>query len=93
MPERGEILARDPHRPLSDGDAIGPVADGRYAEESVTLAPGDRLVLFTDGTRLDILVEDSEAEPSLPPAAFEAPPHEGYRKVDADEARRLWGGR
>lgn len=48
---------------------------------------------LADGTRLDISVEESEPGPSLPPAAFEAPPHEGYRRVDADEARQLWGTR
>jgi sigma-B regulation protein RsbU (phosphoserine phosphatase) len=31
------------------GPVIAAVADGRYGEEHLTLQPGDRLVLFTDG--------------------------------------------
>ncbi len=46
-----------------------------------------------DGGRLDVHVDEAEAGPRLPEAAFEAPPAKGYRVVDADEAGRLWGGR
>ena len=35
-------------------------------------------------------VEDPEAGAALPDAAFTEPPHEGYRVVDAEEARSLW---
>lgn len=70
-----------------------PASAARYRALWGATLPRKIATTLTDGTRLDIIVEDSEAEPSLPPAAFEAPPHEGYRKVDADEARRLWGGR
>lgn len=46
-----------------------------------------------DGTRLKATVDDAESGTSLPEAAFEPPPHPGYRSIDADEARRLLGGR
>jgi hypothetical protein len=46
-----------------------------------------------DGSRLEARVEDAEAGLDLPPAAFVEPPHAGYRRVTADEARRLWGAR
>ena len=32
-------------------------------------------------------------EGELPEEAFAEPPHEGYRAIDAAEARRLWGAR
>jgi hypothetical protein len=35
-------------------------------------------------------VEDAEMNPTLTLAAFQPPPHEGFRVVDAQEARRLW---
>ncbi len=46
-----------------------------------------------DGSRLVAKVEEAEADVSLPEAAFAPPPHGGYRTIDADEARRLWGSR
>jgi hypothetical protein len=46
-----------------------------------------------DGTRLKASVDDAEIGLDLPAAAFEFPPHPGYRTVDASEARRLLGGR
>jgi len=46
-----------------------------------------------DGTRLKATVDDAEIGLDLPAAAFEFPPHPGYRTVDASEARRLLGGR
>jgi hypothetical protein len=45
---------------------------------------------FTGGARLLVKIEEAEANPPLAAAAFEAPMHEGYRVVDAQEARRLW---
>ena len=50
-------------------------------------------VVLSDGTRLKAAVDDAEAGVSLPAAAFDFPPHDGYRPVDAEEARRLLGGR
>jgi hypothetical protein len=46
-----------------------------------------------DGTRVQATVEEADAGEGLAPAAFDAPPHGGYRPVEADEARRLLGGR
>jgi hypothetical protein len=45
-----------------------------------------------DGARLKATLEDAEAGVALPEAAFADPPHQGYRAVDAAEARSLWGG-
>jgi hypothetical protein len=49
--------------------------------------------VLADGTRLRASVENAEADLPLPDAAFEPPPHPGYRPVGADEARRMLGGR
>jgi hypothetical protein len=49
--------------------------------------------LLVDGTRLKATVDDAETGLDLPEAVFEPPPHPGYRRVDADEARRLLGTR
>ena len=47
-----------------------------------------------DGARLEATVEDAEAPATtLGDSAFTEPPHDGYRKVDADEARTLWSAR
>jgi len=46
-----------------------------------------------DGARLKVKIDDPEARQDLPPAAFEPPPRAGYRRVSAQEARGLWGGR
>ena len=45
-----------------------------------------------DGARLKLTVEDAETGVDLPEAAFADPPSPGYRAVDAQEARSLWGG-
>jgi hypothetical protein len=49
--------------------------------------------VLADGTRLGVDVDDAEGGAALPTAAFEPPAHAGYRPTDADEARRLLGGR
>ena len=59
---------------------------------------GERLpermeAVLPDGTTLKVSVDDAEIGISLPSAAFEFPPHQGYRAVDSREARRLLGGR
>lgn len=46
-----------------------------------------------DGSRLQVTVEEADLNVTLPAAAFEAPPSPGYREVDAEEARGLWGRR
>ncbi|HEX6736934.1 MAG TPA: hypothetical protein VF310_01545 [Vicinamibacteria bacterium] len=45
-----------------------------------------------DGARLKVTLEDAEAGVALLEAAFSEPAHDGYRAVDAAEARSLWGG-
>jgi hypothetical protein len=59
---------------------------------------GERLperieAVLPDGTRLQATIEEAELGTPLPAAAFEFPPHRGYRSVDATEARRLLGAR
>ena len=49
--------------------------------------------VLADGTRLDARVDEAEKDVALPEAVFEPPPHPGCRPIDADEARRLLGGR
>jgi len=46
-----------------------------------------------DGGRLKVDVDSAEAGLPVPALAFEAPAHDGYRSVSAEEARSLWGGR
>jgi hypothetical protein len=46
-----------------------------------------------DGGRLKVTVETATLDADLPEAAFAEPAHEGYRAIDAAEARRLWGAR
>jgi hypothetical protein len=46
-----------------------------------------------DGARLVAKVDEAETEAALPAAAFDPPPHAGFRSIEADEARRLWGSR
>jgi hypothetical protein len=48
---------------------------------------------LADGTRLDARVDEAEQDVDLPSAAFEPPPCPACRPIDADEARRLLGGR
>jgi len=48
---------------------------------------------LADGTRLKATVDDAETDLDLAEAVFLPPPHPGYRRVDADEARRLLGRR
>jgi hypothetical protein len=45
------------------------------------------------GSRLEAKADEAAAGVDLSPRAFEVPFHDGYRKVDAEEARRLWTGR
>jgi hypothetical protein len=49
--------------------------------------------VLEDGTRVEARVDDAEAGVELPEAAFLPPEHAGYRPVDAEEARRILGGR
>jgi hypothetical protein len=46
-----------------------------------------------DGGRLTVSVDEADRDAPLPEAAFAPPPHAGFRRVTAGEARGLWGGR
>jgi hypothetical protein len=46
-----------------------------------------------DGGTLKLAVEDAELGAPVPSAAFAEPAHDGYRAIDAREARSLWGAR
>lgn len=48
---------------------------------------------LTDGSRLQVAVEEADLDVTLPPSAFAPPASPGYRTVDAEEARGLWGRR
>ena len=56
-------------------------------------APRELRATLPDGGRLKVTVETATLDPGLPEAAFAEPAHEGYRAIDAAEARRLWGAR
>jgi hypothetical protein len=49
--------------------------------------------VLPDGARLSVRVEDAALAVALADAAFDPPPHVGYRLVDPEEARRLWSAR
>jgi hypothetical protein len=49
--------------------------------------------VLPDGARLVAKIDDAENGATLPAAAFTPPPHDGYRSIDAGEARRMWGAR
>ncbi len=52
--------------------------------------PREIAATLPDGASLKATVEEAELDPALPEAAFAEPPHDGYRQVDAEEARSLW---
>lgn len=51
------------------------------------------VAVLADGTRLAVDVVEAEADAALPAAAFDEPAHEGYRLLEAREARDLWSGK
>ena len=55
--------------------------------------PRELRATLPDGGRLKATVETATLDADLPEEAFAEPPHEGYRAIDAAEARRLWGAR
>jgi len=64
----------------------------RYAARWGPALPRRIEATLPDGGALKVTVEEAETGGSVPEAAFADPPHEGYRAVDADEARSLWSG-
>lgn len=58
-----------------------------------SLFPSEIRTLLPDGGRLRLVVEQPEGDRAIPSRAFEPPAVDGYRRLDADEARRIWEGR
>ncbi len=52
--------------------------------------PGRIEAKLPDGGRLRITIKQPEAGVALRDEAFAPPPHAGYRRIDAQEARTLW---
>jgi hypothetical protein len=52
--------------------------------------PREMKAVLPDGAKLTATVLEADLDPELPPEAFAAPRHEGFRRVDAAEARSLW---
>ncbi|MGE0456064.1 MAG: hypothetical protein AB7O37_21755 [Vicinamibacteria bacterium] len=52
--------------------------------------PGRIEAKLPDGGRLRVTIEQPEAGVALRDEAFLPPPHAGYRRIDAREARTLW---
>ena len=65
----------------------------RYAAQWGPALPRRIDATLPDGGRLKVTVEEADAGAVLPDAAFAEPPHDGFRAVDAEEARSLWSGR
>jgi hypothetical protein len=79
--------------PVELGDllvGIAPARLERYQALWGRTLPREVRATFPGGARLTARVEDAEMNPRLSAAAFEVPPHEGFRVVDAKEARQLW---
>jgi outer membrane lipoprotein-sorting protein len=55
--------------------------------------PRELRATLPDGGRLKVTVEAATLDADVPDAAFLEPPHDGYRAIDAAEARKLWGAR
>jgi hypothetical protein len=69
---------------------VAPRGGRSYQARWAGTLPARIQAVLGDGTRLDLRVQGAAAGLALPPEAFSEPPHDGYRAVDAEEARRLW---
>ena len=72
---------------------VAPAAARRYQADWGETLPRRVRAELQDGTRLDARVDEAEADVALPAAAFDPPPCNACRAIDANEARRLLGGR
>jgi hypothetical protein len=52
--------------------------------------PREVRAVLPDGGTLKATVTEADLDEALPPAAFDVPLHDGYRIIDAQEARSLW---
>jgi hypothetical protein len=55
--------------------------------------PREIRTVLPDGGRLRLVVEEPEGDRPIPSQAFLPPSVDGYRRLDAQEARRIWAGR
>lgn len=69
---------------------IGAARLERYEALWGPTLPREVRAVFRDGARLTARVDEAEVNAPFAAAAFEPPAHEGFRVVDAQEARRLW---
>lgn len=72
---------------------VAPPGARRYQADWGATLPRRVRAELADGTRLDARVDEAESNVELPAAAFDPPPCDACRAIDADEARRLLGGR
>jgi hypothetical protein len=71
---------------------IAPAAVRAYQVRWGPEAPRRVEAELPDGTRLGLTIEEPRLSPELSDRAFLDPPHDGYRPIGAEEARRLWSG-
>jgi hypothetical protein len=69
---------------------VAPKGVVRYEVRWGAALPREVRAVLPDGARLTAKVTEAEIDPPLAPEAFADPPHDGFREVDAVEARRLW---
>lgn len=92
-PEELEALLGVSLSPAEMMDLLVGVASSRLREYSVRwgpLLPREIEALLPDGARLKVGVEEPDTAAVIAEAAFDTPPHDGYRSIGGPEARRLW---
>ena len=72
---------------------VPPASLKEYRARWGSRVPEDIRARLRDNAKLRLEVEEVRLGPELPEATFQPPPHDGYRRVTAAEARRLWGRR
>jgi hypothetical protein len=72
---------------------VAPARARSYQARWGAALPQAVVAILEDGTRLGVDVLEAEGGAAVPAAAFDEPPHDGYRAIEADEARRLWSGK
>ncbi len=86
-------IALDPEQLMDLLVGVPPKGTREYQARWGPALPRRIDAVLADGTRVKATVEDADAGEGLATAAFDPPPRQGYRPIDADEARRLLGGR
>jgi hypothetical protein len=72
---------------------VAPARSRSYAARWGARLPRRVAAVLEDGTRLEAAIEEADGGENVRPEAFDPPAHPGYRPIDAEEARRLLGGR